>query len=212
MLRLSINSSASNFAQDLILAEKLVLLGARPPIVRSLCNVGRKLAIRIYKGIHQQPPKQGMLPYDGYWIVRSSGNDIHASIFLGIVQDLLRLQNQQSNNTSIFITAFELYSRVVKNNPRPSKLELSAEQFKLLDINRAWHILQQFNTHEIGFEHCEKCKARYLALNAVPKTFQLCPVCDVWTDKDGRRRWASGKNRQNLRQSDGFSIGTQMDD
>jgi len=27
----------------------------------------------------------------------------------------------------------------------------------------------------------------------MPKPFQQCPICDVWADKTGRRRWMTAK-------------------
>jgi hypothetical protein len=44
--------------------------------------------------------------------------------------------------------------------------------------------------------NCEKCQARYVVLNNMPKPFQQCPICDVWADKTGRRRWTTVKPRK----------------
>jgi Flagellar transcriptional activator (FlhC) len=59
------------------------------PIVCSLCAIRRKTATLIYRIGHQESPKKGMLPWDQQWIIRSSVNNLHASIFLGLVQDYL---------------------------------------------------------------------------------------------------------------------------
>ena len=81
MMRLRLNNTSS-LGYELTLAETLFSLAARPPVVCAVCHIGKKTAIRLYKTIHQRSPKQGMLPYDPYWIVRSSVHNSHASIFL----------------------------------------------------------------------------------------------------------------------------------
>lgn len=188
--------STSSLGYELTIAEALFRLGARPPVVRSVCSIGKKTAIRLYKTIHQRSPKQGMLPYDPYWIIRSSVNDIHASIFLGLIHDLSEQQSQAVFNAELFITAYELYCRVVANNPQPSKLEASVPQAILLDINRAWQLVGQYKSSEMDLVICEKCQARYVVLSKMPKPFQQCPICDVWADRSGRRRWTTVKPRQ----------------
>ena len=189
-------NSPSGMGYELTLAETLFRLGARPPVVRSVCNIGPKTAIRLYKTIHQRSPKQGMLPYDPYWIVRSSVHDLHASIFLGLIHDLSHQQSQTDLNAERFITAYELYCRVVANNPQPSKLEAGVTHAILLDINRAWQLAGQLKSGEMGLVLCEKCQARYVALSKMPKPFQQCPICDVWVDRTGRRRWTTVKPKQ----------------
>jgi len=196
MIRFPLNSMSS-LGYELIIAETLFRLGARPPVVHSVCQIGKKTAIRIYKTIHQRSPRQGLLPYDPFWIVRSSVNNIHASIFLGLIHDLSKQHSQSVFNAEMFITAYELYCRVVSSNPQPSKLEAGVTQSILLDINRAWQLAGQLNSSEMGLEICEKCHARYVVLNKMPKPFHQCPICDVWADKTGRRRWTTVKPQQN---------------
>ncbi len=186
----------SGFSYELVLAEKLFSLGARTPLVVSLCHLSKKTAIRLYKATQQRSPKQGMLPYDQTWIIRSSVNNLHASIFLGIFQDLTNLQTDDDHDARLFITAYELYCQVVANNPRPSKLEKSVTQFILLDINRAWELNHQFNSNLLNLVICKKCQARFLRLNTLKDPFEQCPICEVWADRIGRRRWSSAKAKQ----------------
>jgi len=195
MIRLSFDSAA-NFGNDLITAEQLIRLGARPPIVSTLCNLSRKLVIRIYKNIHQQAPKQGMLPYDTSWIVRSTANNIHASIFLGIRHDLSILSSPADLSTRIFITAYELYGRVIaKTPPVHNKTYQDGSQSIPLDINRAWFLSRQLDTSDIQFKTCYRCQVRYLGIKNLPTPFYQCPICDVWTDRSGRRRWTTVKSQ-----------------
>jgi hypothetical protein len=195
MMRLRLTGT-SGLGYELALAETLFGLGARPPVVCAVCPIGKKTAIRLYKTIHQRSPKQGMLPYDPYWIVRSSVHNSHASIFFGLTQDLSQQQSENVANAELFITAYELYCRVVAANPQPSKLEAGVPQAILLDINRAWYLAGQLTAGEMSLVLCKKCQARYVVLNKMPKPFQQCPICDVWADKTGRRRWTTVKPRK----------------
>ena len=92
-MRLRLTGTA-NLGYEFMIAETLFSLGARPPIVRAVCHIGKKTAIRLYKTFHQRSPRQGMLPYDPYWIVRSSVHNTHASIFLGLIHDFSQQQSQ----------------------------------------------------------------------------------------------------------------------
>jgi len=136
-----------------------------------------------------------LLPYDPYWIVHSSVNAFHASVFISILNDILQRQNQTLKAQSL-ITSYELYCQVIAVNRQPCKLEVNRQNTPVLDINRAWQLIQQFNTREILLIVCDRCRVRFCTLSTVPRSFQQCPICDVWTDKDGRRRWRSVRNRQ----------------
>jgi hypothetical protein len=106
------------------------------------------------------------------------------------------LQTDDDHDARLFITAYELYCQVVANNPRPSKLEKSVTQFILLDINRAWELNHQFNSNLLNLVICKKCQARFLRLNTLKDPFEQCPICEVWADRIGRRRWSSAKAKQ----------------
>lgn len=181
----------SHFGAEIQLAEQLFALGARTPIVCSLCAIRRKTATLIYRIAHQKSPKKGMLPWDQQWIIRSSVNNLHASIFLGLVQDYLPSEASGIVFAQQFVTAYELYCRIVANNLKPSKREASFDSFRVLDINRAWQITQQYKTHELRFSMCPHCQSRYLKFIQKEEYFEMCPICEVWTDSTGRRRWIS---------------------
>lgn len=189
----------SLFGAELILAEKLFALGARTHIVCNLCAIGRKTATRLYKLSHQQSPKKGMLPWDDHWIIRSSVNNLHASIFLSMIQDHMNSEYSNIEYGKQFVNAYGLYCQVVANNSKPSKREQNFENFRVLDINRAWQIIQQFRTQRLGFVICQKCKARHLIVNKNDELFDKCPICEIWTDRSGRRRWISVAQRQNIK-------------
>jgi hypothetical protein len=78
----------SHFGAELMLAKTLFDYGARTPVVSALCGIKRKTATRIYRLAQHQAPIKGMLPWDPHWISRSTINNLHASIFLGLIRTM----------------------------------------------------------------------------------------------------------------------------
>ncbi|MBS3953606.1 MAG: hypothetical protein KGZ88_11720 [Methylomicrobium sp.] len=187
MYRLPTETKLPDYLHTLSMANQLVLLGVRPPIIQHLCGIGRKVAIRLYKEAHHGSSKSGLLPYDSYWISRSSLNALHASIFLGIFADIAPLECQNPVQATRLLTAYALYSEVVGRVLNHTRLDVSHDHGRLLDINRAWHLIQQFNSRESRLLPCGRCQSRHLVLNTLPKFYQRCPICEVWAEKNSRR-------------------------
>jgi flagellar transcriptional activator FlhC len=180
----------------LVTAERLIQWGARPPVVSRLCQLTPKQSVRLFKWVSGCSPKQGMLPYDDNWIVRSATNNIHASLFLGIIQDLKHLLSISVISADQFLVAYALYaSLMAKNKPELRQVAASSGHSPILDINRAWYLIGQFAAGELIFKHCDTCRARYLGLHQRHISFSQCPICEVWTDRSGRRRWTSLKSK-----------------
>jgi flagellar transcriptional activator FlhC len=187
MYRLPRETALPEFLETLSMANKLIRLGARPPVVQHLCGIGRKVAIRLYKENHNSPSKSGMLPYDSNWIARSSMHALHASIFLGIFADIAELVCQNPAHATRFITAYGLYREIVGRVSNHNRVIVSTDQDNLLVINRAWHLIQQFNSRESRLVLCATCQSRHIVLNTLPKFYQRCPICEVWAEKNIRR-------------------------
>ncbi|MCK9609482.1 MAG: flagellar transcriptional regulator FlhC [Methylomonas sp.] len=196
MYRIPSEITLPEFLETLAMANKLIRLGARPPVVQHLCGIGRKVAIRLHKDAHHSPSKSGMLPYDSYWIARSSLNALHASTFLGIFADISQLHGQNSINARRFLAAYALYSEVFRRANNLNGLGVSADRGNLLVINRAWHLIQQLNSRESRLVLCETCQSRHIVLNTVPKFYQRCPICEVWAEKNIRRYKVACLGRQ----------------
>lgn len=177
----------------LVTAKKLIQWGARPPVVSRLCQLTPKQSVRLFKWVMGYAPKQGMLPYDDNWVIHSATNNIHASVFLGILQDLSRLFSLSTVNTDQFLAAYTLYASVMAKN-KPEQQVTTSSNLNL-DINRAWYLIGQFSAGTLMFNHCHKCRARYLGLHQRQIAFSQCPICEVWTDRLGRRRWVSLKSK-----------------
>ncbi|MFM8341993.1 MAG: FlhC family transcriptional regulator [Methylomonas sp.] len=179
----------------LVTAERLIKWGARPPVISRLCQLTPKQSVRLYKWISGYSPKQGMLPYDDNWIIRSANNNIHASLFLGIIQDLKQLLSLSVISADQFLVAYTLYANVMcKNQHAQRHMAVSTSRSLSLDINRAWYLIGQLSAGELVFNHCDKCHVRYLGLYQ-QQIFSQCPICEVKTDRSGRRRWISIKSK-----------------
>jgi hypothetical protein len=191
MYRLPSETALPEFLETLYMANKLIRLGARPAVVQHLCGIGRKVAIRLYKEVHHCPSKSGMLPYDSYWIARSSMNALHASIFLGMYSDFSQLVTQKPAHATRFMTAYGLYRETVGRVFNDNRLDVSSDQGNFLGINRAWHLIQQVNSRESRLVLCATCQSRHIVLNTLPKFYQRCPICEVWAEKNIRRNKAA---------------------
>ncbi|WP_165786312.1 FlhC family transcriptional regulator [Methylomonas sp. Kb3] len=188
--------NGSNFSNNLVLAEKLILLGARPPIVSQLCQLSRQQSIDIFKSLTGCRPKQGMLPHDLQWVIRSTSNNIHASLFLGILDDARRRLSIQYSSAQVLVDVYSIYKNVAsKILTEPKKISPAAQQFTL-DVNRAWFLISMLVAGNLIFTVCTCCRTRYLSTIHPDATFSQCPICNVWKDRSGRRRWASAKSKK----------------
>jgi len=185
-----------NIGADLLLAEKLIQLGARPPIVSQLCHLTRKQIIAFFKTVQGQAPKQGMLPHDHQWAIRSAFNNIHASLFLSMIEDIRHRLSTPNLDATLLVAAYEIYSDVASRilADRHSIQSRSSQHYPL-DINRAWYLISLLSAGDLVFMICGRCRARYLGMIHPDAAFSQCPICDVWTDRSGRRRWISTKSK-----------------
>jgi len=188
--------SRSNIGADLLLAERLIQLGARPPIVSQLCHLTRKQSIELSKAVQGQPPKQGMLPHDHQWAIRSAFNNIHASLFLSIIEDIRHRLSTPNLSATLLVTAYEIYSNVASKILADRQfIQPRSSQHYPLDINRAWYLISLLSAGDLVFILCGRCRARYLGMIHPEAAFSQCPICEVWTDRSGRRRWVSAKSK-----------------
>lgn len=185
-----------NIGADLLLAKKLIQLGARPPIVSQLCHLTRKQSIEFFKTVQGQSPKQGMLPHDHQWAIRSAFNNIHASLFLSMIEDIRHRLSTPNLSATLLVAAYEIYSNVASKilADRQFIQPRSSEHYPL-DINRAWYLITMRSTGDLVFILCGRCHARYLGMIHPDAAFSQCPICEVWTDRSGRRRWVSAKSK-----------------
>ena len=189
--------SRPNIGTDLLLAERLIQLGARPPIVRQLCQLTQKQSIEFFKAIQGQSPKQGMLPHDHQWAIRSAVNNIHASLFLSMIEDIRNRLSTPNLNAALLVVTYEIYSNVVSRILADRQfIQSNASQQNPLDINRAWYLITLLSAGDLVFMLCGRCHARYLGMIHPDAAFSQCPICDVWTDHSGRRRWVSAKSKK----------------
>ncbi len=187
---------ASGFANHLVLAEQLIQLGARPPIVSQLCRLSRQQSIALYKSVKGCPPKQGMLPHDHQWVIHSTFRNIHASLFLGILDDIRRRLSIQHSSAQALIDAYRIYKNIASKILAQAKGISPVAQHFTLDINRAWSLISMLLAGDLIFTVCTCCRTRYLSMIHLDATFSQCPICNVWTDRSGRRRWASAKSKK----------------
>lgn len=161
--------------RKLDLAKGLIEKGARPSIVRAVCQISKASALQLHKEIHGQGPNAGLLPYDQDWIIKSPGNCLHASIYFNIYQKLSK--NTSSTKGELYLAAYLLYEQTLLDQPI------------ILNINRAWHINQELSRAYICGVSCSRCHSTYVSIREFPDSYKFCPLCDAITDSTGRQRW-----------------------
>jgi len=187
----------SHFGAELMLAKTLFDYGARTPVVCALCGIKRKTATRIYRLAQEQAPIKGMLPWDPHWISRSTINNLHASIFLGLIQDYVSVSANGTEFGLQLCNAYTLYCRIVARNPKPSNREAGFEHHRVLDINRAWQLTRQFHASALHFVKCLCCQARFLIPRHEAQLAARCPVCENKTGSVARQYRISRPFSQN---------------
>ncbi len=188
----------SHFGVELMLAKTLFEFGARTSVVCTLCGIKRKTATRIYWLAQQQAPIKGMLPWDPHWISHSTINNMHASIFLGLIQDYVSVRAHGTEFGLQFCNAYALYCRIVAHNPKPCDREARIEHYRVLDINRAWQLTRQFQASALQFVICLCCQARFLIPRHEDNQTVRCPVCGNKTDSVARQTRISRPLSQNI--------------
>ncbi|MCK9609046.1 MAG: flagellar transcriptional regulator FlhC [Methylomonas sp.] len=187
----------SHFGAELMLAKTLFDYGARTPVVCALCGIKRITATRIYRLAQEQAPIKGMLPWDPHWISRSTINNLHASIFLGLIQDYVSFSVNDTEFGLQFCNAYTLYCRIVARNPKPSNREAGFEHHRVLDINRAWQLTRQFHASALHFVMCLCCQSRFLIPRQADQQAARCPVCENKTGSVARQHRISRPFSQN---------------
>ncbi|WP_445369549.1 FlhC family transcriptional regulator [Methylomonas sp. BW4-1] len=187
----------SHFGAELMLAKTLFDYGARTPVVSALCGIKRKTATRIYRLAQEQAPIKGMLPWDPHWISRSTINNLHASIFLGLIQDYVSVRANGTEFGLQICNAYALYCRIVAHNPKPCDREARFEHHRVLDINRAWQLTRQFHASALHFVMCLCCQAGFLIPSHEDNQTVHCPVCGNKTGSVARQHRISRPFSQN---------------
>ena len=158
------------------LAQGIIELGGRTSIVRSICGISKASALQLHREIWGENPKAGMLPSDPEWLVKTPRNCVHSSIFYTIYTTLSACPDY--SKAEIYLTTYRLYLDQIKG-----------EDKIMLDINRAWQIVQQNSMNLLEGIQCRRCQLTHVAIKSYPKPYQYCPLCDSETDKMGRLKY-----------------------
>jgi hypothetical protein len=161
--------------KKLHLAKGLIEEGGRPSIVAAVCQITKIHARQLHKEVHGEGPSAGLLPYDEDWVSKSPDNCLHSSVYYNIY-DLLCKNSEGVFKAEIYLSAYRLYTGYFKGDAK-------------MNINRAWHIIQQLSMSYIAPVKCEHCMSTFIAVRKYPDSYKFCPLCDVLTDVTGRKRW-----------------------
>jgi ribosomal protein S27E len=176
--------SLALYADALAAARELIRLGARPALLADLCGLDRASALRLYRELTGERAKSGQMPNDHLWAIKSANCCLHASLFLGIHQDVKAAARPDTPHHQVFLAAYRTYLAVAESVTDDCACAR-------LSVQRAWLIERHGRGLEIRLIRCVKCRSRHVVFSTGAGHFGKCPICDVRLDKLGRRRWVS---------------------
>jgi hypothetical protein len=170
------NTDILGLEKKLTLAKNIVAFGGRTTVVRAACGISRESALMLHREVKGKQATGGYhLPKDNEWHVKSPQNCIHASIFCNIFINLAR--RCKASKAEIYVSSYRLY------------LEQIDQISPIVDINRAWHLVQQMSDGRIEQTECSCCRLLFVANKDYPHRFRLCPICETRKDNLGRIKY-----------------------
>ena len=174
------------------IACQLIRLNARATVVKDLCRMKKTTTNRLFLEINQTNPVPGKLPSDPEWVIRSPKNSLHGSAFCTMY---LQLQSRFARQKPQMIGRYDLFDAVIFMNSYRYYSIIAQTHRDVLDINRAWYLMNQLKQQQVEAANCNHCNRVLIVMKGCPKPYQYCPVCDCSTDCTGRSKWKE-KNRE----------------
>ena len=164
-------------AREVQRATELVVLGARLQVLESETHLSRERLLRLYKELRGKSPPKGMLPFSIDWFITWMPN-IHASLFMGIYQNLI--QASELHEIDAVIKAYRLY------------LETCSGQYAepALSVTRAWRLVKFVDAGMLKTTGCTRCSGRFVVRSDDLHQGYICGLC-VMPSRAGKTRAAA---------------------
>lgn len=148
-------------AQKVIVAVRLIELGARAGLAQQLTGLEKATVNRLYYQLMGRSSPSGQTPFSDAWYLKDRHRLLHASIVWGLYQNLTW---KGRNTAHIFIDVYEGYLAVV-NEP-------------LLSLTRAFFVPQLVGMGVWQERRCRHCRTLYLG--PVEIRGSTCPGCELY--------------------------------
>ncbi len=153
-------------ARDVRRASELIELGARLQVLESETALSRERLLRLYKEIQGRSPPKGMLPFSTDWFTTWMPN-IHASLFLGIYQNVI--QASELDEIDAIIKTYRLYLEQCT----------VSEQEIVLSLTRAWRLVKFVDAGMLKTVPCTRCAGQFVAHTHDLHDRFVCGLCHM---------------------------------
>ncbi len=158
-------------------AERLLLLGARVPIVMEMTRLSSWFLRKLSLEIRGEAPRKGQIPNSDQWYLRRQ-NNLEASLFCALYDGLKKHPETGMDECALLVAAYSQLRSAFE----------AAGTAAAMSIDRAWWLIKSLQIKTLRRARCRVCQGRYLqAWSRLERNF-LCWDCrqQGYTVADGR--------------------------
>jgi len=160
----------SQEAEDIILASRMIGLGARLQVLQAETSLSYDRLARLYRELRQHSPPKGMLPFSVDWFMTWQPN-IHSSIFYNIYRYLDT--HTPAKKAYALVEAYRLYlEHSFAGSPEPQ-----ADDEPVLSFTRAWVLVRYFESNLVQLTACSSCSGEFVTHAYEPPQDFVCAIC-----------------------------------
>lgn len=162
------SKSVTKEAGEILLASKMIELGARLQVLEAETSLSHDRLARLYREIRGCSPPKGMLPFSVDWFMTWLPN-IHSSLFYNVYRFLT--ENTPSQGIRAVIDAYRLYLEHTDRSGGADPTE------PVLSFTRAWMLVRFFDSGMLQLSECRQCSGRFIAHAHDPQADFVCAIC-----------------------------------
>jgi Flagellar transcriptional activator (FlhC) len=150
------------------LAIRLIGHHTKLSIVHAATEVRLETLRRLYREVHGRAPRGGPLANSVGTVVKTRGQQAHASLFASLYLARRGPVLYQAIDYIALADAYELYLALLPRQTKP-----------LLPINLAWAVATDLRGGQASFSRCHRCDVQYLLLHTGSMGLR-CPLCALY--------------------------------
>ena len=147
------------------LAQRLIEIGARLTTVRTLTGISERDSCHVYREVTGKRPATGGVPTSTSYFLSTPLIQFHTSAFYSFYQ-LTKKSFPNELLGTILIEAYSSYKEFAIK---------SHHEVDLIDIDRAFVLIQAVDTEDLVFRKCSGCHSHYIGAHRYGEG--CCPVC-----------------------------------
>ena len=152
--------------QQVQLAIELIELGARLQVLEYETELSRSRLIQLYKETKGFAPRRGWLPLSTGWFITGQPH-IHSSLFYNYYRQLDEAGGRK--RIDCLVKAYRQYIE---------QTQASSDEHELvLDMTRAWTLLQFIDNGRLEVAPCQPCGNLFVVLAHSPVRHYACATC-----------------------------------